>query len=355
MSISVPPTKFATTELQTSFYDQVLSRVRALPGVQAAGLVDSLPLSDMGGSHQPIAVEGQAALPFSEQPEVDVRLISPGYMNTMRIPVVRGRDFNDADIAGRPGAILVSESMAKRFWPNQDAIGKHLTISFTPGIVREVVGIVKDVKLDALNETRPIATLYAPLAQATATKGEQWRSFGMSLAVRGTGDPNAMVKSITNAIHQVDPARPILDIKTMQDVVAESLTPQRFNMMLLAGFAALAVLLAAVGIYSVLAYSVRQRVKEIGLRIALGARVRDVLRLVILEGMKPTALGLVIGLMASLLLTRLVAKMIYGVSPRDTVTYVGVSFLLGLIALFATLIPAWRATRVDPMRTLRDE
>ena len=147
----------------------------------------------------------------------------------------------------------------------------------------------------------------------------------------------------------------MLDVKTMQDVVAESLAPQRFNMMLLAGFAGLAVLLAAVGIYSVLAYSVRQRVKEIGLRIALGARVRDVLRLVILEGMKPTAIGLAIGVVASLMLTRLVAKMIYGVSPRDTVTYVGVSFLLGMIALCATLIPAWRATRVDPMLALRYE
>jgi predicted permease len=292
---------------------------------------------------------------MSEQPEVDVRLVSTGYMNAMHIPVVRGRDFNDADVAGRLNAILISESMAKRFWPNEDAIGKRLTISFTPGVVREVVGIVKDVKLDALNETRPNATLYQPLAQVTTPVGEKWQSFGMSLVVRGSGDPNALVNSITSAIHQVDPSRPVLDVKTMQDVVAESLTPQRFNMMLLAGFAGLAVLLAAVGIYSVLAYSVRQRVKEIGVRIALGAQLADVLRLVILEGMKPTALGLGIGIAVSLMLTRVVAKMIYGVSPHDIATYIGVSLLLGMIALVATLIPAWRATRVDPMRTLRDE
>ena len=190
--------------------------------------------------------------------------------------------------------------MAKRFWPNEDAIGKRLTISFTPGVVREVVGIVKDVKLDTLNETRPNATLYAPLAQLTTPAGEKWQSFGMSLVVRGTGDPNALVKSITNAIHEVDPARPVLDVKTMQDVVAESLTPQRFNMMLLAGFAGLAVLLAAVGIYSVLAYSVRQRVKEIGVRIALGAQLGDVLRLVILEGIEAHRLGLAIGISVSL-------------------------------------------------------
>jgi putative ABC transport system permease protein len=354
MSISVPATKFATPEQQVNFFNRVLDRVRALPGVQVAGVIDALPLSG-DGSHQPIAIEGQAALPMSEQPEVDVRLISPGFMSAMRIPVLRGRDLSDSDVAGRPGAILISESMAKRFWPNQDAIGKRLTISFTPGIVREVVGIVKDVKMDALNETRPNAALYAPLAQVSADVGESWRSFGMSLVVRGSGDPNAMVKSITAAIHEVDPARPVLDVKTMQDVVAESLTPQRFNMMLLAGFAGLAVLLAAVGIYSVLAYSVRQRVKEIGVRMALGAGLHDVLRLVIFQGMKPTVIGLAIGLLASLMLTRLVANMIYGVSPRDTATYVGVSLLLGFIALLATLIPAWRATRVDPMRTLRDE
>ena len=355
MSISVPATKFATPDQQTSFYNRVLERVRALPGVQTAGLIDVLPLSIYGGSHQPIAIEGQAALPMSEQPEVDVRLISPGYMSAMRIPVVRGRDLNDADVAGRPGAILISESMAKRFWPDQDAIGKRLTISFTPGIVREVVGIVKDVKLDTLNETRPIATLYQPLAQVTADAGEKWQSFGMSLVVRGSGDPNGLVKSITSAIHQVDPARPVMDVKTMQDVAAESLTPQRFNVMLLAGFAGLALLLAAVGIYSVLAYSVRQRVREIGVRMALGAQLRDVLRLIVMQGMRPTVIGLLIGFAASASFARVFSSMVYGVSTRDVATYGGTALLLACVAMLASLLPAWRATKVDPMRILRDE
>jgi ABC-type antimicrobial peptide transport system permease subunit len=177
----------------------------------------------------------------------------------------------------------------------------------------------------------------------------------MSLVARANGDPNNLVTSITNAIHEIDPDRPVTDVKTMRDVVAESLTPQRFNMYLLAGFAGLALLLAAIGIYSVLAYSVRQRVREIGVRLALGAQLRDVLQMVILQGMRPTALGLIIGISVSLLSARLVSSLVFGVSTRDVWTYVSVSFVLGMVALMATLIPAWRATRVDPMKTLRDE
>jgi len=355
MSISVPPTKFAVPEQQVTFFNRVLERVRALPGVQAVGAIDDLPLGRYGGSHQPIAVEGQPALPMSEQPEVDVRLISPGYMNAMRTAVVLGRDFNDSDVAGRPGAILISESMAKRFWPNQNPIGKRLTISFTPDMVREVVGVVKDVKLDALNETRPNATLYEPLGQLMKSAGEPWRSFGLTLVVRTAGDPNALVHSVTSAIHEVDSGSPVTDVMTMQDVVAESLTPQRFNLMLLAGFAALALLLAAVGIYSVLAYSVRQRVREIGVRMALGAQLRDVLRLIVLQGMRPTVIGLAIGFAASASFARVFSSLVYGVSTRDVATYGGTALVLTSVALMASLIPAWRATKVDPMRILRDE
>jgi predicted permease len=354
MSISVPGTKFPTVEQQVSFYDRVLERVRALPGMQAAGLIDDLPMAG-GGSHQPIAVEGQPTLPLSEQPEVDVRNITPGYMSAMRIAVLRGRDFNGSDIAGRPPVVLISESIARRFWPNQDPIGRHITLSFLPGIGREVIGVVKDVKIDALDQTRPNESLYWPVAQITVPDKTEWHSFGMSLVARANGDPNNLVTSIVRAIHQVDPDRPVTDVKTMQDVVAESLTPQRFNMFLLSGFAGLALLLAAVGIYSVLAYSVRQRVREIGVRMALGAQLRDVLQMVILQGMKPTVLGLLIGITISLISARLLASLVFGISTRDVLTYLTVSFLLASVGLMATLIPAWRATRVDPMKTLRDE
>jgi len=354
MSISVPATKFADATQQTSFYEQVLQRVRTLPGVEAVGLVDNLPLSG-GGSHEPIAIEGQPVLPMSEQPEVDVRVISAGYMSAMRTPIVRGRDFNDSDVMGRPAVALISQSMANRFWPNQDPIGKHLTITFEPSASREIIGIVKDVKLDGLNETRPNATLYTPITQVYPEAGAAWRSFGMTLVARAQGNPNNLVASITNAIHQIDPDRPVLDVKTMEDVVAESLTPQRFNMLLLAAFAGLALLLAAVGIYSVLAYAVRQRVREIGLRMALGAQIGDVLRLVVVEGMKPTMVGLVIGILGALALGRALSSMIFGVSTRDVTTYACVSVVLVGAALFASLIPAWRATKVDPIRSLRDE
>ena len=354
MSISVPPAKFSDAIQQTSFYEQVLQRVKTLPGVDAVGLVDDLPLSG-GGSHQPIAIEGQPVLPMSEQPEVDVRVISAGYMSAMRTPIVRGRDFNDADVIGRQAVALISQSMANRFWPNQDPIGKHLTITFAPSASREIIGIVKDVKLDALNETRPNATLYTPITQVYPEAGAAWRSFGMTLVARAEGNPNNLVASITNAIHQIDPDRPVLDVKTMEDVVAESLSPQRFNMMLLAAFAGLALLLAAVGIYSVLAYAVRQRVREIGLRMALGAQIGDVLRLVVVEGMKPTMVGLVIGILGALALGRVLSSMIFGVSTRDVTTYASVSVLMVGAALFASLIPAWHATKVDPIRSLRDE
>jgi predicted permease len=354
MTISVPPNKFPTPASQSSFYDQVLQRVGALPGVQSAGLIDDLPLNG-GGSHQPVAVEGQPAVPMSDQPEVDVRAISPGYMASMHIPVLRGRDLANSDVAGRPAVILISESMAKRFWPNQDPIGKHVTMTFLPGVIREVVGVVKDVKLDGLDESRPNATLYVPLNQELPPADSPWRSFSMTLVARAAGNPNDLVAGITSAVHQIDPGRPILDVKTMEDVVAESLTQQRFNMLLLAGFAGLALLLAAVGIYSVLAYAVRQRVREIGVRIALGAQLNDVLRMVMFEGMKPTAIGLALGLGAALIFGRVLSSLVFGVSTRDVGTYASVSLVLTSVALIASLIPAWRATRVDPMKTLRDE
>ena len=254
---------------------------------------------------------------MADQPEVDVRLISPGYMDAMHVPLVRGRDFDDSDVADRPGAVLISQSMAKQFWPNDDPIGKQLTLYFFPDRVRTVVGVVSDVKDDGLNQTRSASMLYMPLGQLTTGRDDQWHSFGLTLAVRAQRQSDQRGFGITNVVHEVDSEVPVLNIKTMQDTVDESLLQQRFTMLLLVGFAALAVLLAAVGIYSVLSYMVRRRVREIGIRMALGAQIGDVLRMIVAEGMKPTLLGVAIGLAGALALGRVMASVIYGVSARD--------------------------------------
>ncbi|HKD84753.1 MAG TPA: ABC transporter permease [Terriglobales bacterium] len=354
MFLSIPSTKFATPQQQISFYDRVLQRVRALPGVQSAGVIDALPLTG-GGSHQPVQIEGRPLLAMADQPEVDVRLISPGYVSAMHIPLLRGRDFNDSDVAGRPGAVLISQSMAKQFWPNEDPIGKRLTMYFFPETIREVAGVVADVKDDALSQTRSASMLYMPLGQISAGRDGGWHSFGMTLAVRTHIDPRSTVSAISNAVNGVDSEIPLLFVRTMQDTVDESLLQQRFTMLLLSGFAGLALLLAAVGIYSVLSYAVRWRVREIGIRMALGAQISDVLRMVVVEGMKPTLLGVVIGLVGALALGRVLSSVIYGVSARDLATFSTVAVTMTAVGLLASMVPALRATRVDPMNTLREE
>jgi len=354
MDVSISSAKFANPEQQISFFDRVLQRVRALPGVQSVGVTDALPL--LGDeSHQPVQAEGQPVVAMADQPEVDVSLISPGYISAMRIPLLRGRDFNDSDVAGRPGAVLISQSMARQFWPNEDPIGKHVKLYFFPGVMREVVGVVADVKDDALNQTRSASAMYVPLGQLTAAEGEPWTSFGLTLAVRTEIDPQSAVPAIANAVHEVDAEVPVLHAKTMQEMVDDSLSQQHFTMLLLVGFAGLAMVLAAVGIYSVLSYAVRRRVREIGIRMALGAQIGDVLRMVFVEGMKPTLMGVAIGLAGALALGRVLSSVIYGVSARDLATFASVAVIMTGVGLLASAFPAYRATRVDPMKTLREE
>ena len=352
-SLPIPRTRYKSPTEEINFWNQALARIRALPGVETAAAVDDLPFN--GGSHQPIAIEGRPAVAMSEQPEVDVRVISTGYLRAMHIPLVRGRDFNEGDTADKPGAILISEAMAKRFWPNEDALGKRLTMTFAPEKIREVVGIVGDVKLDGLDQAELNSAIYEPLAQISAPPSGEWRSFGLDVVVRTTTPPATLVSAVTNSVHEIDPQQAVAHVMTMDQFMAESISPQRFNMLLLATFAGLALVLAAIGIYSVLSYAVRRRVREIGIRMALGAQIRDVLRLVVFEGMKPAVAGMVIGLSGALLLGRVLAKLVFGVKTTDPATFAAVSILLMAVALLATAVPAYRATRVDPMRTLRDE
>jgi putative ABC transport system permease protein len=354
MTAAVSMAKFPSPAEQVRFFERVLERVRALPGVESAGVTDALPLSEEG-SHQPIAIEGRPVVPMAEQPEVDVRLISPGYMNALRIPILRGRDFGATDVAGRPGAVLISESMARQFWPGEDPLGKRLTLNFFPDTIREVVGVVGDIKLDSLDQTRPGPTLYFPLDQLSVAAMGGWNSFPLSFVVRSTGAATGVISAVSNAVHEVDPEIPLRDILSMDELVTNSVSSERFNMLLLGSFAALALLLAAVGIYSVLSYSVKRSMREIGIRLALGARLGDVLRMVVVEGMKPTLLGVAIGTAGALVLGRVLSRLIFEVRPTDPVTFLAVAALVATVALLASIVPAYRATKVDPMVALRYE
>src|SRR5215468_7545669 len=354
MSVPLPRNRYSSPAGQINFFQDVLARIRALPSIDSAGVIDSLPLSD-GGSHQPFSIEGRPVQQMSDQPEVDVRLISPGYLRAMHIPVLRGRNLTDADATGRPGAALISDSLARRFWPKEDPIGRHITLTFFPGVVREIVGIVGDVKLDSLDETRPVATIYVPLAQLTVPTQQTWHSFGMTFAVRTNSDPLNSVAAVTKAIREVGPDLPVVDVMSMNDVIAQSVSPQRFNMLLLASFAGLALILADVGIYSVLSYTVRRRIREIGIRMALGASNHDVIRLVLADGLKPILAGVALGLAAALALGRVVSSLIFGVRATDPLTFAAVALLLLLVGILATIIPAYRATGIEPVRILREE
>jgi putative ABC transport system permease protein len=353
MTPAVSRKTFSQPLQQISFNDRVLERVRALPGVVSAGMIDDIPLG-ANGSDQPIAVEGRPVVPMAEQPEVDVRVISSGYISALQIPLLRGRDFDETDVAGRPPSTLISASLAKQFWPNENPIGKHITLTFF-GTVREVVGVVGDVKSDGLDQNRPPAMLYVPLGQLSAPTAGGWRSFSMTLVVRSSAKPASLVSAVSNAVHDVDRDIPVRNVLTMDELVTTSLSQQRFNLMLLGAFAVLALILAAIGIYSVLSYSVRRRVQEIGIRLALGARISDVLRMIVIEGMRPTLLGVTIGIVGALALGQVMSSLIYGVKPTDPLTFLAVAMVLAVVALSATIIPAYRAARVDPMVALRYE
>jgi putative ABC transport system permease protein len=283
---------------------------------------------------------------MAEQPEVAVRVLTPGTLAALRIRLRAGRDFTDADDDRAPGAVLVSETMARRFWPGENAVGKRLTLTFHPDTVREVVGVIADVKLRGLANTEPLAGQTAPHAQMPVS----W----MSLVVRTARNPRGVASAVTAAIHAIDPEQPVEGIGTMDEFLRDSLSQQRFSMLLLAIFAALALVLAAVGIYGVLAYAMRRRRREIGIRMALGADGIALLGLVVFQGMRPALLGLAIGLVGSLALGRALTSLVFGVSPSDPLTIGAVSVLLVLVALAACALPAWRATRIEPTRALRE-
>jgi predicted permease len=345
--------QFVNATQASQFFNTVLQRIRQLPGVESAGVVDDLPLK--GGSNQPVQIEGHPAVAMSEQPEVSVRTVMPGYLRTMRIPLLQGREITDSDTANSAAVVVISQSMAKQFWPNESPIGHHLKLTFFPDQERTVVGVVGDVKQTGLDSSAGIATLYWPYAQTSDSSTGPWRSFPLDVVVRTTVPPLTISNAVADAVRQVNPDIPIDNVITLEDFVGETLTQHSFNMQLLAIFGGLALVLCAIGIYSVLAYSVKRRMREIGLRMTFGATLSDVVRLVIVQGMKPTLAGIGIGLIAAVAMGRIVTSMIYGVSCRDLLTFVAVTLLLILVSFGASLIPALRATRVDPLEILREE
>ncbi len=346
-TVNIPEAKYATPEQRNQFFERVTGNVRALPGVESVAWIDSLPLQ--GGSTQYVAVAGQPAMKESEMPVVAVRLASPGYFEAARIRMLAGRDFTAADGYGMPAVVVVSEGTAKRFWPNDDPIGKRLTLTMMTKEVAEVVGVVREVKTGALDESAASAetAIYAPAAQ--------FAYGGSTITVRTSRDPRILTRSLIGAVRAVDAEQPVLDIATLDEVVEQSLGQRPFAMMLLSAFALLALVLATVGIYSVLAYTVRQRVREIGIRMALGAPSAGVLRLVVIEGLKPTLMGVVLGLVLAAALVRVMTTLLYGVDHHDPGTFTAVAVLMVMVGIVATLVPAYRATRVDPIVTLRSE
>ena len=353
MNVQVNKKQFADPTQQSQFFNQVFERVHAIPGVEAVGAVDDLPLT--GGSSQPVAIEGHPVVALSEQPEVSVRVATPGYLQAMRVPLLQGRNISPDDRADSAAVVVISQSMAKQFWPNGDAIGHHLKLSFFPDKDRQVVGIVGDVKQNGIDSSAGIATLYWPVAQLVAPTNESWRSYPLSLVIRTTVAPRALATAVTDAIHQINKDVPVDNVLTLEEFVDATLTQHSFNMQLLSIFGLLALVLCTVGIYSVLAYSVKRGMKDIGLRIAFGATRRDVLQFVLTQAIKPTALGIVIGLTAAYTLSRLVTSMVYGISAHDTLTFAAVTALLIGVAFMAGLIPALRATHIDPIAVIRDE
>jgi predicted permease len=331
------------------FYAQLLERVSALPGVTSAALGVCAPVS--GGCNGTIAWFPPATEPFRDgrDPSVGIHWMTPGLLDTLGVKLLRGRNMTDRDRAGQPKVLLVSESAAHKLWPNEDPIGKRMWAgqgSAGSGDASEVVGVVSDVRYRAI-ETAPVPDVYVPLAQSYQSR--------MRLFVRSAIDSSALASAIASEVRALDANLPLSEVKTMEDRVADAMWRTRIGAWLLSAFAALALLLTAIGIFGVMVQAVAQRTPEIGIRMALGAQARDVLGLVLRRAALMTAAGIVIGAGSALLLTRLLATLLYGVEPGDPGTFVSVAALLGVIALVAGYIPARHATRIDAIAALRAE
>jgi putative ABC transport system permease protein len=354
MELPLSPARHAGTAPQARFMEQVLDRVRTVPGVVSAGMTLNVPMQRGVTLDSVFEVEGRAPASPAEVLITAHRLVSPGYMETLGVSLTKGRFLDEHDRADAPPVVVVSEELVRQAWPGEDPLGKRIRRrrAGVPGPWMSVVGVVRDVKEDRFGFRIDRPVWYVPYAQQTFAVPV---SLPLNLVVRMGADRGAVATSVRQAVHAVDPAQPVAGVMPMREYLADVLVADRFSAVLMATLAAVGLLLAALGLYGVMAYSVGQRRGEIGLRMALGARPRDVLRLVVGEGTALLVVGLLFGAAGAWTLTRLLSSTLYHVSPTDPATFAVVGLLLAGVALLASWLPARRATRISPMAALRSE
>jgi putative ABC transport system permease protein len=349
MKVELPGLKYEQAPRRNEFFNNVVQRVQAIAGVRSAAVTTNVPLQIRQGNSISIQIEGRPQPPPGQEPIVVTRIISPGYFETMGIPLLAGRQLTDQDGEKSPSVAVISDTMAHRHWPGEEAVGKRFSIGKVTSDADwiQVVGVVRDVRQFELGAD-PKPQMYFSYRQAEFFWPED-------LVVRTDVEPASLAASVRKAVWDIDKDQPVSNIRTMEDILADSLARQRFSMLLLGVFAGVALLLAAVGIYGVMSYSVAQRTHEIGIRMALGAQTGAVLKLAVGYGLKLVIAGVLTGLVAAFVLTRLMSTLLFGITATDPATFVLISLLLISVAAIASYIPARRATKVDPLIALRYE
>jgi predicted permease len=348
MEITLPPAKYEDGQSQVAFFQQAIEGIKALPKVQSVGAISDLPL--LGGNSTVFQIEGRPV--EQEKPLTEFRAINPNYFRTMKIQLLKGRFFTESDNKNALGVVIVNETLAKRFFPGEEILGRRIGLS-NPADWREIVGVVRDVR-DYGPDTEPNPQCYLPFVQ-NAPDYIDATSAGMALLVRTDSDPKSLTPSIKKQIHTLDKGQPIQNLRTMEEVFGESIAQRRFNMLVLSLFAGLALVLAGVGVYGVINYTVTQRTHEFGVRLALGARPSDVNRLVLSDVTKLTVAGIVLGLFAAFATSRTLSTLLWGVTATDPAIFISTSLLMAMIALLASYYPARKATRVNPIIALKAE
>ena len=344
-SISLPRSQYTKPDQWISFSNEIIERMKGIPGVEDAGLALPLPLAG-GNINLGFTVEGRAPLPKSEGPTADYAAVSSNYFHLMQIPLLQGRELAAQDSSEAAKVCVISAAVARRVFPNENALGKRISIGYPQTAVREIVGIVGDVKDQDL-AAQTVGQIYVPFAQ-----NPYW---GFDVALRTLGDPKQISGALREKIGEIDPGLPVTNIRAMGDAISESIAQPRFRTTLLGLFSAMAFVLAAIGIYGVISYNVGRRTQEIGIRMALGAQRGDVLLMVVREGVTLAGLGVILGLVSSFWLTGLLRSFVFNISVTDPATYAGVAALLLMVSLVASCVPARRAMRVDPIVALRYE